>query len=182
MSFNPEHQRLEAGRSRLQTGHENTLSSIFAGRQHVASFLGHAPCTTGSDIAYSSGCLAALNCARVVLQQDACGTTGKALVASLLSRETMKVRWMSEVRLDGLLKMYSQEICDVCYRWIGSTHLEVEDIHATAVFKHSLFQEETRYESLGISPLCELLRYGSLHRSNTAILKRTPDRFVKHPV
>jgi hypothetical protein len=107
MSLNSEHQRLEAGRSRVQTGHESILSSILAGRQYVASFLGHAPCTTGSDSAYSSGCLGALNCARVVLQQDACGTKGKALVASLLSRETMKVRWISEVRLDILLRIYS---------------------------------------------------------------------------
>ncbi|KAI0089048.1 hypothetical protein BDY19DRAFT_1070437 [Irpex rosettiformis] len=124
----------------------NAGSSTEAARQflrgereyYVVSHAGKSQYSAGGT---SSCGLAALNCARLVLQRAQSGSFDSAsLLRNIMLRETF------------------EEILQICSGWSSSSHLDVEEISSAPIFKNSLDTLWSDYGQLGLEGFRNLLR------------------------
>jgi hypothetical protein len=141
---------------------EEAVDGVLAGSQHVVSFPGRSQYTAGGGGASACG-LAALNCVRVVLGRERDGLKDEELAYSMMGRETMEASTPARRTSRPCLLTSSplQEILDICLRWSGGYHLDVDDIYETPVFSWPLVRERTLFERPGMEQFLGLLSYVS---------------------
>jgi hypothetical protein len=149
---------------------EEAVDGVLAGSQYVVSFPGRSQYTAGGGGASACG-LAALNCVRVVLGRERDGLKGEELVYSIMGRETMEASTPARrtSRPCQLTSSPLQEILDVCLRWSGGDHLDVDDIHKTPAFSRPLIRERTLFERPGVEQFLGLLSYVSRSALRVAV-------------
>ncbi|KZT12603.1 uncharacterized protein LAESUDRAFT_739975 [Laetiporus sulphureus 93-53] len=106
--------------------------------------------------------LAALNCARVILDMERTGLRNENIIREIMKRETL------------------EEVLRPCLSWSRPAHLDVEEIYKAPVFNKSLKLVMFAYEHSGLGEFTQILSHLSNHtrdtRSSTcAIITRPPE-------
>jgi regulator of replication initiation timing len=152
--------------------HDEVVARILAGTQQTVSFPGRSQYAAGGGGASACG-LAAFNCVRIILSRERDGIRAAELVSSMVDRETIEVSKRRHVLLlrTEHRTFPEQEILDVCLRWSGADHLDVEDIYEAPIFKTTLIHERTVFKSPGVEQFRDLLSYvlSDLRREATVL-------------
>lgn len=130
-------------------------------REYVASHAGRSQYSAGG----MSACgLAALNCARIVLQREKATKVGpEEFVSSMMQRELCEVcepqtRACNISSVHGALYYASQDVLGICLQWTSSAHLDVDEISSAAIFEKTLNQSWSEYERPGFEQFQALLK------------------------
>jgi len=106
--------------------------------------------------------LAALNCARIILEMEKAGLVNEHIVREMMKRETL------------------EEVLRPCLSWSSPAHLDVDEICTAPIFKRSLKLLHSDYSRPGLSQFKELLlrlsqQTAESHSSTCAIITRPPE-------
>lgn len=137
----------------------DTLTAFLQGRTElVVSHPGRSQYSARGSGASACG-LAALNCARLVLQSGQDAAAGYALLQRLLGRE------------------FLEEVLKICAQWTSTAHLDVEEIQAAPIFSQSLQLRWSEYERPGLEQFTNLLDrlQHSVQESAVLVITRPPE-------
>ncbi|THG96225.1 hypothetical protein EW026_g5570 [Hermanssonia centrifuga] len=128
--------------------------------EHVASHTGRSQ--YGPDGGGASSCgLAALNCARIVLQREKDGLQGPDLIQAMMRRDMF------------------EDILAICSQWSSSAHLDVDDIYNAPIFAANLTLIWSEYEQPGFKQFQDLLaRLQQVSGSSGALILTRPPEII----
>lgn len=129
------------------------IHAIQSGQKYLCTHAGISQYSEGGSAACG---LAALNCARIVLDIERKGTRGDDLIAAMLERKTMQVRTIFRSRSSS--NQPAQDIMSICTYWPNDAHFELEDIYRTPLFEASLHLITSAYQKPSFATFITLLK------------------------